>query len=297
MRSGQAAFGRHQEPRPGDSVEADRRHARSSDARLLRRGSRAGVDNGRTGTAAAEGRRRDLADARLNPVGWCAAGVLTAADSLYLFCTWTSAFERFSRIWRFGFAKVLENIDFWADRLPPPPPTFLRESTVSGSISRRLHYFSTGHCGSWTVQQPNRRSACRRSLESTASENECFKNLSDGRPNFRRNNAVRCSDCLRHNQLFLRHPGRRVTSLRTTGGPGFGCVSDEALGGSGDDLAMSWMASWAISWPASVSHSDLTAHLGQPLVLPVIDGRDQHKLSRWQTPPGHPLLRRSLCAM
>ena len=89
---------------------------------LLRRGSRAGVDNGRTGTAAAEGRRRDLADARLNPVGWCAAGVLTAADSLYLFCTWTSAFERFSRLWRFGFPKVLGNMDFWADRLPPPPP-------------------------------------------------------------------------------------------------------------------------------------------------------------------------------
>ena len=41
-------------------------------------------------TAAAEGRRRDLADARLNPVGWCAAGVLTAANSLYLFCTRTS---------------------------------------------------------------------------------------------------------------------------------------------------------------------------------------------------------------
>ena len=121
-RSGQAAFGRHQEPRPGFSVEADRRHARSSDARLLRRGSRAGVDNGRTGTAAAEGRRGDLADARLNPVGWCAAGVLTAADSLYLFCTWTSAFERFSRIWHFGFPKVLGNMDFWADRLPPPSP-------------------------------------------------------------------------------------------------------------------------------------------------------------------------------
>ena len=59
---------RHKEPRPGDSVEADRRHARSSDAQLLRRGSRAGVDNGRTGTAAVEGRRRDLADARLIPI-------------------------------------------------------------------------------------------------------------------------------------------------------------------------------------------------------------------------------------
>ena len=88
----------------------------------LTRCANAGVDNGRTGTAAAEGRRRYLANARLNAVGWCAAGVLTAADSLYLLCTWTSAFERFSRIWRFGFPKVLGNMDFGADRLPPPPP-------------------------------------------------------------------------------------------------------------------------------------------------------------------------------
>ena len=43
-------------------------------------------------------------------------------ESLHLFCTWTSAFERFSRLWRFGFPKALGNIDFWADRLPPPPP-------------------------------------------------------------------------------------------------------------------------------------------------------------------------------
>ena len=51
-----------------------------------------------------------------------AQSVLTATESLYLFCTWTSAFERFSRIWRFGFPKVLGNLDFWTDRLPPPPP-------------------------------------------------------------------------------------------------------------------------------------------------------------------------------
>ena len=61
-------------------------------------------------------------------------------ESLYLFCTWTSAFERFSRIWRFGFPKVLGNMDFWADRLPPPPPLPLYEecfrcaSIVQGSV-------------------------------------------------------------------------------------------------------------------------------------------------------------------
>ena len=61
-------------------------------------------------------------------------------ESLYLFCTWTAAFERFSRIWRFGFTKVLKNMDLWADRLPAPPPLPLYEecfrcaSIVHGSV-------------------------------------------------------------------------------------------------------------------------------------------------------------------
>ena len=47
----------------------------------------------------------DPPDAQLNRRrSWCAAGMLMMV-SLYLICTWTSAFERFSPFWRFDFLK------------------------------------------------------------------------------------------------------------------------------------------------------------------------------------------------
>ena len=70
----------------------------------------------------------------------CCFACSVRRESLYLFCTWTSAFERFWRLWRFGFPKVLGNLDCWADRLPAPPPLPLYEecfrcaSIVQGSV-------------------------------------------------------------------------------------------------------------------------------------------------------------------
>jgi hypothetical protein len=46
---------------------------------------------------------------------------LTAADLLYLFCTCTQAFYRFSRIEPIESSKSFENSTIVADRLPPPP--------------------------------------------------------------------------------------------------------------------------------------------------------------------------------
>ena len=46
----------------------------------------------------------------------------TQADPLYLFCTCTRAFCRFSLIELFTFLKSFENSPMVADRLPPPPP-------------------------------------------------------------------------------------------------------------------------------------------------------------------------------
>ena len=65
---------------------------------------------------------------RQDPARWQIPFVASATGrSLYLFCTWTSGFERFSRFWRFGFPKALGNLDFWSDRLPAPPPLPLYE--------------------------------------------------------------------------------------------------------------------------------------------------------------------------
>ena len=47
---------------------------------------------------------------------------LTPADLLYLFCTCTRAFCRFSPIEPFEFSKSFENPKIGVDRLPPPPP-------------------------------------------------------------------------------------------------------------------------------------------------------------------------------
>jgi hypothetical protein len=50
---------------------------------------------------------------------------LTPADLLYLFCTCTAAFCRFSPIEPIEFSKSFENPPIEADRLPPPPkPVF-----------------------------------------------------------------------------------------------------------------------------------------------------------------------------
>jgi hypothetical protein len=48
-----------------------------------------------------------------------AYSVLTPADSLYLFCTCTAAFLRFSPIEPIDFAKSFEHSTIVADRLPP----------------------------------------------------------------------------------------------------------------------------------------------------------------------------------
>jgi hypothetical protein len=44
---------------------------------------------------------------------------------LYLFCTYTAAFSRFSPIEPIKFSKSFENSTIVADRLPPPPKPYL----------------------------------------------------------------------------------------------------------------------------------------------------------------------------
>ena len=51
---------------------------------------------------------------------------ITDGVGLYLFCTWTGAFLRISRIRRFGSLRSLSNSAILADQLPPPPPLLHR---------------------------------------------------------------------------------------------------------------------------------------------------------------------------
>ena len=113
----------------------------------------------------------------------CCFACSVRRESLYLFCTWTSAFERFWRLWRFGFPKVLGNLDCWADRLPAPPPLPLYEecfhctSIVQGSVrlsaGRRAGPHARGSTGTScaavrlycaSVRPPRVRVAGRRSI-------------------------------------------------------------------------------------------------------------------------------------
>ena len=68
--------------------------------------------------------------------------LLTAADPLYLFCTCTTAFCRFSPIEPFESLKSFEKSTIVADRLPPPPPLFLREFANSRLFRARFPYVS-----------------------------------------------------------------------------------------------------------------------------------------------------------
>ena len=47
---------------------------------------------------------------------------VTDGVGLYLFCTWTPAFLRISRIGRLGSLRSLSNSTILVDQLPPPPP-------------------------------------------------------------------------------------------------------------------------------------------------------------------------------
>ena len=88
-----------------------------------------------------------------------------------------------SRIWRFVFSKVLGNMDFWADRLPAPPPLPLYEecfrcaSIVQGRVRLSAGRRAGPHAGGSTgtscaavrlscasVRQPRVRVAGRRSI-------------------------------------------------------------------------------------------------------------------------------------
>jgi hypothetical protein len=50
---------------------------------------------------------------------------VTSAERLYLFCTCSTAFCRFSPIEPIAFSKSFENSPIGADRLPPPPPSLV----------------------------------------------------------------------------------------------------------------------------------------------------------------------------
>jgi hypothetical protein len=65
---------------------------------------------------------------------------LTPADLLYLFCTCTGAFHRFSPIEPFEFLKSFENSTTLADRLPPPPNQITRYATIGWKCDRLAAY-------------------------------------------------------------------------------------------------------------------------------------------------------------
>ena len=70
--------------------------------------------------------------------------LLTAADPLYLFCTCTTAFCRFSPIEPFESLKSFEKSTIVADRLPPPPkPEALARQSFAWLTSLVLYLVCT----------------------------------------------------------------------------------------------------------------------------------------------------------